>query len=128
TRSFIPHRTNVGTSTRSDVVAGGSATSAKNRAARSGARARLDRRMTFVASNLDFSNVSVHWGRESEKAVVLQQFLSGSGTPRCRQSVVWSGLNLKRLRAARWLPALMAATSPRTLGRCYWGKSIAAWA
>jgi hypothetical protein len=76
--------------------------------------------------NLDFSNISVHRGRESEKAVVLQQFLSGSGTPRCRQSVRWSGLNLKPLRAARWLPALMAATSPRMRGRCYWGKSIAA--
>src|ERR1700681_336429 len=77
-------------------------------------------------ANLDFSNIWVHRGRESEKAVVLQQFLSGSGTPRCRQSVRWSGLNLKPLRAARWLPALMAATSPRMRGRCYWGKSIAA--
>jgi hypothetical protein len=28
-------------------------------------------------------------------------------------------LNLKPLRAVRWLPALMAATSPRMRGRCY---------
>src|SRR5215475_8666553 len=79
-------------------------------------------------ADLGFSNISVHRGRESEKAVVLQQFLLGSGTPRCRQSVRWSGLNLKRLRAARWLLALMAATSPRMRRRCYWGKSIAACA
>src|SRR5580704_15894460 len=71
--------------------------------------------------------ISVHRGRESEKAIVLQQFLSGSGTPRCGQSVRRSGLNLKRLRAARWLTALMVATSPRMRERCYWGKSIVAW-
>jgi hypothetical protein len=79
-------------------------------------------------ASLDFSNLLVHRGRESENAVVLQQFLSGSGTPRCRHSVRWSGLNLKRLRAAQWLPASMAATSPRMRVRCCWGKSIAAWA
>jgi hypothetical protein len=28
-----------------------------------------------VLANLDFSNISVHRGRESEKDVVLQQFL-----------------------------------------------------
>jgi hypothetical protein len=28
-----------------------------------------------MASSLDFSNISVHRGRESEKDVVLQQFL-----------------------------------------------------
>ena len=92
------------------------------------AMARFKEDLGQELTNLDFSNILVHRGRESEKAVVLQQFLSGSGTPRCRQSVRWSGLNLKPLRAARWLPALMAATSPRMRGRCYWGKLIAAWA
>jgi hypothetical protein len=45
--------------------------------------------------------ISVDRGREAEKAVVLQHYLSGSGTARCRLSVRWSGLNLKRWRAGR---------------------------
>jgi membrane fusion protein, multidrug efflux system len=31
--------------------------------------------LTPLSANLDFSNISVHRGRESEKDVVLQQFL-----------------------------------------------------